>query len=146
MENNLKEKLEVKIKKIGILVVSIVNIIICLCLNFNEILTGGPINNKNIMVSIGYLLVWVLIILLSKCLKSKKLLNIFLGFWIVNLFVYILVRILLNFRFYPKMLIIFLIIVIGPMQGIYIGNSIIAIGIIDILISIFIYYIITRIK
>ncbi|MGG7213130.1 hypothetical protein ACQPUY_05865 [Clostridium nigeriense] len=146
MENDNKEKLELKIKKSAILIVIIVNIIVGLCLNFNEILTGGPISSKNIIVSIGYLLVWILSILLAKYLKSKNLLKIFLGFWIVNLFMYILVMILLNFSFYPKIFIIFVIIFIGPMHGIYIGNSIITISIIDILISIFIYYIIKREK
>ncbi|MGG7142655.1 hypothetical protein ACQPVP_04240 [Clostridium nigeriense] len=146
MENDIKEKLELKIKKIAVIILIIVNIIVSLCLNFNEILIGGPISSKNIIVSIGYLLVWILCIVLAKYLKSKNLLKIFLGFWIVNLFMYILVMILLNFSFYPKIFMIFVIIFSGPMQGIYMGNSIITISIIYILISIFIYYIIKKEK
>ena len=66
MEDNYKEKLELKIKKSILIIGAIINIIVCLCLNFNEILTGGPIENKNIVVSIFYLLAWILIILLAR--------------------------------------------------------------------------------
>lgn len=85
LKDNLKSKLELKIKKARILIVGILNIIISLCLNFNEFLIGGPVNFKNIIVSIVYILIWIAIILLANWLKSKKLLKIFLGFWMLDL-------------------------------------------------------------
>lgn len=66
MEDNYKEKIEIKIKKLILILGAIINIIVCLCLNFNEILIGGSIENKNIVVSVCYLLVWILIILLAR--------------------------------------------------------------------------------
>lgn len=144
MEDEYKEKLEMKIKKVTLFIAMIVNIIACLCLNFNEILTGGQIENKNIIVSICYLLVWILIILLASYLKSKKLLRLFLEFWVLNLLIYFLVTLLLKFEIYISILILFVVIFMGPMQGLFLNNTIIIVTIIGVLMSIFIFYFIKK--
>lgn len=144
MKENYKEILEMKIKKITLVISMIVNIIVCLCLNFNEILTGGPIGNKNIVVSICYLLAWILIILFSRYIKSKKLLKVFLGYWVFNLLIYFLVALLLKFEINISIIILFYVIFIGPMHGLFFYNTNIMATIIGALMSIFIFYFIKK--
>ena len=62
----------------------------------------------------------------------------------MNLLIYFLVMILLKFEIYIAVLILWVVLFIGPMQGVYLGNSIITIIIIDILISIFIGYLMKK--
>ena len=144
MEEKYKEKLEMKIKKIALVVVMMANIFFCLLINFSEILSGVSIGSKNIIVSIVYLVVWILIILLSSYLKSKKLLKLFLGYWILNLVLYFFVTLLLKFEIYISILVLLVVVFIGPMQGIYLSNSLVIISIIGVLMSIFIAYFISK--
>lgn len=144
MEEKYKEKLEMKIKKIALVVVMMANIFFCLLINFGEILSGVSIGSKNIIVSIVYLVVWILIILLSSYLKSKKLLKLFLGYWILNLVLYFFVTLLLKFEIYISILVLLVVVFIGPMQGIYLSNSLVIISIIGVLMSIFIAYFIRK--
>ncbi|MBD7914458.1 hypothetical protein H9660_04805 [Clostridium sp. Sa3CUN1] len=144
MEEKYKEKLEMKIKKIALVVVMMANIFFCLLINFSEILSGVSIGSKNIIVSIVYLVVWILIILLSSYLKSKKLLKLFLGYWILNLVLYFFVTLLLKFEIYISILVLLVVVFIGPMQGIYLSNSLVIISIIGVLMSIFIAYFIRK--
>lgn len=146
MKDNLKSKLELKIKKVWILIVGILNIITSLCLNFNEFLMGGPVKFKNIIVSIVYILFWPAIILLANWLKSKKLLKIFLGFWILDLILIVLMIIISKLDIYLPLIIPFILLCFGPMYGLD-GldkfSSVIR-TIISIFSCVFIYYLIKR--
>lgn len=141
--NNLKRNLELKIKKVGILIVLVLNIIISICLNFNEFLMGNPIKFKNILVSISYLLIWFLIILVGSKLKGKKLLKIFLGFWVLDFIVIILFIIIVKLDIYALLIMPFIVIFFGPMYGLNKLNTLITI-IISIFNCIFIYYLIKK--
>lgn len=144
LEDNIKEKLELKVKKVAIIIIGILNIIICLCLNFNEFLMGSPIISKNVIVTISYLLIWSLIIFLGGMLRSKKLLKIFLGFWISNLLLVVITVVVVNAEMYSEILILFVIIILGPMYGVYFEHTTIIIGTISIIMSMVIYYLIKR--
>ena len=133
-----------KIMKIALVVGMMAKIFFCLLINFSEILSGVSIGSKNIIVSIVYLVVWILIILLSSYLKSKKLLKLFLGYWILNLVLYFFVTLLLKFEIYISILVLLVVVFIGPMQGIYLSNSLVIISIIGVLMSIFIAYFIRK--
>ncbi|MDV4151523.1 hypothetical protein R0131_11860, partial [Clostridium sp. AL.422] len=117
MEGDLNRNLELRIKKVGILIVGILNIVISICLNFNELLMGGPVKLKNIVVSLAYLLIWFLIIFFAYKIKSKKLLKIFLGFWIFDFIVIILFIIIVKLDIYGSLIIPFIIICFGPLYG-----------------------------
>ncbi|MDI9216721.1 hypothetical protein [Clostridium tertium] len=143
MKENLKSKLELKIKKVWILIVGILNIITSLCLNFNEFLMGGPVKFKNIIVSIVYILIWPAIILLANWLKSKKLLKIFLGFWILDLILIVLMIIISKLDIYIPLIIPFILLCFGPMYGLDKFSSVIR-TIISIFSCVFIYYLIKR--
>lgn len=143
LKDNLKSKLELKIKKARILIVGILNIIISLCLNFNEFLIGGPVNFKNIIVSIVYILIWIAIILLANWLKSKKLLKIFLGFWMLDLILIVLMIIISKLDMYLPLIIPFILLCFGPMYGLDKLSNAIRI-IISILNCTFIYYLVKK--
>lgn len=143
LEDNLKENLELKIKKILLLIASISNVVICICLNFNEILIGDPVKVKNIIVSIVYLLIWFFIIFFANKLESRKLLKVFLGFWILNFIVIILSIIIVKLDIYVFLIIPFIVISFGPLYGLDKLSTVITI-MISILNCIFIYYLIRR--
>lgn len=77
-------------------------------------------------------------------IKSKKVLKLFLGYWVFNLLIFFFVTILLKVEINISILILFLLIFIGPMHGFYLSNSIIMITIIAILMSSSIFYFIKK--
>jgi hypothetical protein len=74
-----------KRKTILIVILSLVAVIGCMVLNFQEFQKGSTANEKNLIVTFIYVATWLLVILLGS--SSKKLLKYFYVFWITTLFI-----------------------------------------------------------
>lgn len=69
---------------------SIIAVIGCLILNFNEFLMGNPATLKNIIVTFVYLAIWILVLTIGIKIKNNGIVKYCTVIWVITLFVAIL--------------------------------------------------------
>jgi hypothetical protein len=72
------------------IILSLLIVIGGIVLNFQEFLMGSPATINNLVVTVVYIIVWVLIILISIKYKSVRVMKVYAGFWLLTLFFSIL--------------------------------------------------------
>lgn len=61
-------------------------ITVSIALNFSEFLMGSPASIKNLIVTMVYLVTWIIVIKISSTTKKKGILKYYSIFWIITLF------------------------------------------------------------
>lgn len=69
-----------------LVVLPVIIIIVGLILNFPEFLMGNPATLKNIIVTVGYLVIWIFILSYASKVKNRTLMKFYSAFWLITLF------------------------------------------------------------
>ncbi|MGF7047838.1 hypothetical protein J2T13_002344 [Paenibacillus sp. DS2015] len=70
---------------ITVVSLSIVAVIGGIVLNFQEFLMGNTATTKNVIVTLAYIAIWILVLVLASKNKSRIIMMYCLGFWIATL-------------------------------------------------------------
>lgn len=72
------------------ILLSIVTVIGSMALNFQEFLMGSPATVKNLIVTLLYIAIWILILAVSIKSRNRGIMKYYSVFWIITLFLAIL--------------------------------------------------------
>mgnify|MGYP001030195995 CR=1 FL=1 len=97
---------------------SIVAVIGGIVLNFEKFAWGSSPNAKNLIVTLAYLAIWVFVIIMSTKSKGSKMLKYCLSFWVLVFFFSVLTAYINVTEALADWAIPFVIIFLGPLDGI----------------------------
>ena len=104
--------------KTATVILSIVAVIGGIVLNFEEFAWGGPVNAKSLIVTLAYLAIWVFVLIRSTKGKSSKMVKYCFSFWILTFFFSLLTAYTNATEASADWAIPFVIVFLGPLDGI----------------------------
>lgn len=126
-----------KVQKLIAFILPVILLIVGIGLNFNEFLMGSAASIKNLIVTLGYLVTWVFVLLISVKHKHNVAMKCYFAFWLITLIFAILILYINIADITAGWAIPFVILVLTPWYGIdFFVSSFVAASIIISVVSI----------
>ena len=100
------------------IILSVITVICCMILNFQEFLMGNTATIKNLIVTVAYLSIWILILIIGTKIKSRGIMKYCSVFWSATFFFAIITAYINATGVTADLVIPFVILFLGQWYGI----------------------------